>query len=87
MILEGPVADVASTMDATRHVGTVAPEPAELIARARTMIPSLAKRSLEGRRQRRVLDETIADMQRAGFFSRPAAEALGRLRDGSRHLL
>jgi 3-hydroxy-9,10-secoandrosta-1,3,5(10)-triene-9,17-dione monooxygenase len=32
------------------------------------MIPALAQRSLEGRRQRRIPDETIADMQRAGFF-------------------
>src|SRR5258708_28204205 len=32
------------------------------------MIPTLAERSLEGRRQRRIPDGTIADMQRAGFF-------------------
>ena len=32
------------------------------------MIPTLAERSLEGRRRRRIPDETIADMQRAGFF-------------------
>ena len=32
------------------------------------MIPTLAKRSLEGRRQRQIPAETIADMQRAGFF-------------------
>ena len=47
---------------------TAPPEPAEVIARARAMIPTLAKRSLEGRRQRRIADETIADMQRAGLF-------------------
>ncbi len=32
------------------------------------MIPTLAQRSLEGRRLRRIPDETIVDMQRAGFF-------------------
>jgi 3-hydroxy-9,10-secoandrosta-1,3,5(10)-triene-9,17-dione monooxygenase len=53
---------------ATRHIATGAPEPTEIIARARAMIPTLAQRSLEGRRQRRIPDETIADMQRAGFF-------------------
>ena len=41
------------------------PEPAEIIARARAMIPTLAKRSFEGRRQRRIPDETIADLQAA----------------------
>src|SRR2546428_12870682 len=53
---------------AARHIGIVAPEPAEIVARARAMIPALAQRSLEGRRQRRIPDETIADMQRAGSF-------------------
>src|SRR3981081_4199806 len=57
-----------TTIEAARRVASGAPTPAEIIARARALIPSLAKRSLEGRRQRRVLDETIADMQRAGFF-------------------
>ena len=53
---------------ATRHIATVAPDPTEIVARARAMIPTLAQRSLEGRRQRRIPDETIADMQHAGFF-------------------
>jgi 3-hydroxy-9,10-secoandrosta-1,3,5(10)-triene-9,17-dione monooxygenase len=53
---------------ATRHIAIVAPEPTEIVARARAMIPALAQRSLEGRRQRRISDETIADMQHAGFF-------------------
>src|SRR5580700_2564728 len=53
---------------ATRHIATVAPDPTEIVARARAMIPALAQRSLEGRRQGRIPDETIADMQRAGFF-------------------
>ena len=55
-------------MEPARHIATGAPEPTEIIARARAMIPTLAQRSLEGRRQRRIPDETIADMQRAGFF-------------------
>src|SRR5258708_12935381 len=55
-------------MEPARHIATGAPEPTEIIARARAMIPTLAQRSLEGRRQRRTPDETIADMQRAGFF-------------------
>ena len=55
-------------MDAVRHITSDAPEPTEIIARARALIPTLVKRSLDGRRQRRIPDETIADMQRAGFF-------------------
>jgi 3-hydroxy-9,10-secoandrosta-1,3,5(10)-triene-9,17-dione monooxygenase len=62
------VADVASAIDATSPAGAAPPAPAEVIARARAMIPTLAGRSLEGRRQRRIPDDTIADMQRAGFF-------------------
>jgi len=46
----------------------VAPAPAEVIARARAMIPTLAQRSAEGRPERRVPDVIIAEMQRAGFF-------------------
>ena len=57
-----------TSMDAPRQIPSGAPESDEIIARARTLIPILAKRSREGRRQRRVPDETIADMQRAGFF-------------------
>src|SRR3984893_18405576 len=55
-------------MEPARHITTVTPEPTEINARARAMIPALAPRSLEGRRQRQIPDETIADMQRAGFF-------------------
>jgi 3-hydroxy-9,10-secoandrosta-1,3,5(10)-triene-9,17-dione monooxygenase len=55
-------------MEAAGQATSGAPESAEIIARARALIPILAKRSLDGRRQRRVPDETIADMQRAGFF-------------------
>lgn len=49
-------------------IATEIPAPAEIIARARAMVPALAERSLEARRRRRIPDETIADMQRAGFF-------------------
>jgi 3-hydroxy-9,10-secoandrosta-1,3,5(10)-triene-9,17-dione monooxygenase len=45
-----------------------APEPADIIARARALIPTLAERSREARRRRHIPYETIADMQRAGFF-------------------
>ena len=62
------MADVASAVDGTIPAGTAVPAPAEVIARARAMIPTLAARSLDGRRQRRIPDDTIADMQRAGFF-------------------
>src|SRR5215472_8080917 len=55
-------------MEPARHIATAAPEPTEIIARARAMIPALAQRSLEGRRQCRIPDETIADMQGAGLF-------------------
>ena len=55
-------------MEPARHFAPETPEPTEIIARARAMIPTLAARSLEGRRQRRIPDETIADLQHAGFF-------------------
>jgi 3-hydroxy-9,10-secoandrosta-1,3,5(10)-triene-9,17-dione monooxygenase len=45
-----------------------APAPAEVIARARALIPTLAERSRAGRQQRRIPDATIADMQRDGLF-------------------
>jgi 3-hydroxy-9,10-secoandrosta-1,3,5(10)-triene-9,17-dione monooxygenase len=55
-------------MEPARHTVSAAPEPADIIARARALIPTLAERSREARRRRRIPDETIADMQRAGFF-------------------
>jgi 3-hydroxy-9,10-secoandrosta-1,3,5(10)-triene-9,17-dione monooxygenase len=64
--LEISAADRA--MEAARTVATGIPEPAEIIVRARALAPALAERSLAGRRERRIPDETIADMQRAGFF-------------------
>ncbi len=44
------------------------PAPAEIVARARALIPALAGRAREARRLRRIHDETIADMQQAGLF-------------------
>jgi 3-hydroxy-9,10-secoandrosta-1,3,5(10)-triene-9,17-dione monooxygenase len=55
-------------MEGSKGMRTAAPDPAELIARARAMIPTLAGRSREQRRKRRILPETIAEMQAAGFF-------------------
>ena len=42
--------------------------PNMLIARARAMIPTLKARAHQTTAQRRIPDETIADMQEAGFF-------------------
>lgn len=44
------------------------PTPAELLARARAMIPTLKARAAQAEAERRVPTETIADMQAAGFF-------------------
>ena len=55
-------------MEASKSIGTQAPEPAALIARARSMIPTLARRAREQKLRRGILPETIADMQAAGFF-------------------
>ena len=55
-------------MEALSATRTAAPEPAELIARARAMIPALAARSLEQMKKRSILPETMAEMQAAGFF-------------------
>src|SRR5262245_43816620 len=57
-------------MEPARHISAVTLEPAEIVARARAMIPALAQRHPQGTRRRphRIPDETIADMQRAGFF-------------------
>src|SRR6185503_8109693 len=44
------------------------PSPDEVIARARAMIPTLAKRAPNGERERRLPKETIAEMQAAGLF-------------------
>src|SRR5258705_1998583 len=55
-------------MQGASDLATAAPEPADIIARARALIPTLVARSREGRQRRRIPDETIADMQRAGLF-------------------
>jgi 3-hydroxy-9,10-secoandrosta-1,3,5(10)-triene-9,17-dione monooxygenase len=55
-------------MEGSKIIRAVAPEPAELIARARAMIPALASRAREQQRKRAILPETIADMHAAGFF-------------------
>src|SRR5215467_11208213 len=56
------------TMPAAQGVPTVAPSPAELIARARVLIPVLAERAAKAEEERRIPRETIADMQAAGLF-------------------
>jgi 3-hydroxy-9,10-secoandrosta-1,3,5(10)-triene-9,17-dione monooxygenase len=55
-------------MDAVTRSESGAPAPVQIVARARELIPTLARRSLEGRQERRIPDATIADMQRAGLF-------------------
>ena len=55
-------------MHGATSVAAEAPQAAEVIARARALIPALAARSREGRRRRQIPDETIADMQSAGLF-------------------
>ena len=47
---------------------TKAPSGEEMVARARALIPTLADRVLQGERERRLSNETIADMQAAGLF-------------------
>ena len=55
-------------MEGSKSARTIAPEPAELVVRARTLIPVLARRSLEQKQRRGILPETIAKMRAAGFF-------------------
>jgi 3-hydroxy-9,10-secoandrosta-1,3,5(10)-triene-9,17-dione monooxygenase len=55
-------------MEGSRSTGSLAPEPAELVARARAMIPALAARALEQKHRRTILPETIAEMRAADFF-------------------
>jgi 3-hydroxy-9,10-secoandrosta-1,3,5(10)-triene-9,17-dione monooxygenase len=44
------------------------PTGAEMVARARAMIPALAARATQGARDRRIASETIAELQAAGLF-------------------
>ena len=55
-------------MEGSKSARTIAPEPAELVVRARALIPVLARRSLEQKQRRGILPETIAKMRAAGFF-------------------
>lgn len=45
-----------------------APSSEDMIARARALIPALRRRAPEGDRERRLPNETIAEMQAAGLF-------------------
>src|SRR5712672_2448590 len=44
------------------------PTPAQVISRARALIPVLAERAAAAERERRLPEATIADMQAAGLF-------------------
>jgi 3-hydroxy-9,10-secoandrosta-1,3,5(10)-triene-9,17-dione monooxygenase len=55
-------------MEGSKSARTIVPEPAELVVRARALIPVLARRSLEQKQRRGILAETIAEMHAAGFF-------------------
>jgi 3-hydroxy-9,10-secoandrosta-1,3,5(10)-triene-9,17-dione monooxygenase len=55
-------------MYAPHNITPIAPAPAELIARARALIPVLAARAPQADEARRLPKETIADMQAAGLF-------------------
>jgi alkylation response protein AidB-like acyl-CoA dehydrogenase len=57
-----------ATQDVKSDVKTIAPAPADLIARARALTSTLAARALKAEQDRRVPAETIADMQAAGLF-------------------
>jgi 3-hydroxy-9,10-secoandrosta-1,3,5(10)-triene-9,17-dione monooxygenase len=51
-----------------QDVKIMLPTPAEVIARARALIPVLAERAPAAEQERRLPQATIADMQKAGFF-------------------
>src|SRR5687767_6284301 len=55
-----------AAMDARTDIA--APGAAEMVARARSLIPALRKRAAQGERERRIAKETIAEMQEAGLF-------------------
>jgi 3-hydroxy-9,10-secoandrosta-1,3,5(10)-triene-9,17-dione monooxygenase len=55
-------------MEGSKSTRTTVPEPAELVARARALIPVLAGRSLEQKQRREIFPETIAEMHAGGFF-------------------
>jgi 3-hydroxy-9,10-secoandrosta-1,3,5(10)-triene-9,17-dione monooxygenase len=51
-----------------RPIRATAPAPAELIARARAMIPALAARAIAQKERRGILPETMAEMRAAGLL-------------------
>lgn len=53
-------------MDAKTDIAV--PSAAEMIARARAMIPVLRERAADGEKNRRIAKQTIAEMQAAGLF-------------------
>jgi len=55
-------------MEECAGIKTTAPASAQLIERARAMIPRLAGRSIAQKHMRGILPETIAEMQAAGLF-------------------
>ncbi len=55
-------------MDGSSEVNMVAPDADELLRRARAMVPVLRERAAATEKARKVLPETIADFQKAGFF-------------------
>jgi len=55
-------------MDGSSDVNLQVPTAADMVARARALVPVLRERAAETEKQRRVLDETIADFQAAGLF-------------------
>src|SRR5882672_12548368 len=57
-----------ATQDVKSDVKTIAPAPADLVARACALTSTLAARAAKAERDRRVPAETIADMQAAGLF-------------------
>jgi len=61
----GPAASAAGVV---RVITPVQPSREELVARARAMIPTLKARADAAEAARRIPDETIADLQEAGFF-------------------
>lgn len=57
-----------SSSHATYPEASAAVSAADLIARARQLVPMLAQRAAQAEQGQKVPDETIADFQRAGFF-------------------
>ncbi len=55
------------------------PDSAELLARARALVPLLAERAARCEELRRVPDESVAELQRAGFFRILQPRAMGGL--------